>query len=212
MTIEKPTDECADEVLQGEWPDYDEDLFKQAADFHFQLARTVENDVARSPHALRQYATQEMEGKAAAAIDQKMGTHLAGCTEDTTAHANVAGFLLMGQAAIMGAKSAMKSAVSAHGPAHLMPKVVIGGQGVKDADMQKAQALVTTAKQQLETASLQSRPASNLMDSPLPQVAPPKSLSGHLPLKKEITAVRQLVFRLSPPWAIRTAPRTPTPA
>ncbi|SKH95551.1 Uncharacterised protein [Mycobacteroides abscessus subsp. massiliense] len=152
MTIEKPTDECADEVLQGEWPDYDEDLFKQAADFHFQLARTVENDVARSPHALRQYATQEMEGKAAAAIDQKMGTHLAGCTEDTTAHANVAGFLLMGQAAIMGAKSAMKSAVSAHGPAHLMPKVVIGGQGVKDADMQKAQALVTTAKQQLETA------------------------------------------------------------
>jgi hypothetical protein len=152
VTIEKPTDECADEVLQGAWPDYDEGLFKQAADYHFQLARTFENDVARSPHALRQYATQEMEGEAAAAIDQKMGTHLAGCAEDTTAHANLAGFLLMGQAAIMAAKSAMKAAVSAHGPAHLMPKVVIGGQGVKDADMQKAQGLVATAKQQLETA------------------------------------------------------------
>lgn len=152
MGAQKPTDECADEVLQGAWPDYDEDLFKQAADFHFQLARTFENDVVKGPTEVKNYATQEMEGKAAEAIDQKMGVHLASCAEGAMAHANLAGFLLMGQAAIMGAKSAMKSAVSAHGPAHLMPKVVIGGQGVKDADMQKAQALVTTAKQQLETA------------------------------------------------------------
>lgn len=152
MTIEKPTDGCADEVLQGAWPDFDEDLFKHAADFHFQLARTFESDVARSPHELRQYACQEMEGKAAEAIDQKMGVHLGVCAEDTTAHANLAGFLLMGQAAIMAAKSAMKSAVAEHVPAHDALKIMVGGQGIKDADLQKARSLVAAARTQLETA------------------------------------------------------------
>lgn len=152
MAIEKPTDECADEVLQGAWPDYDEDLFKQAADGQFRDARIWADDAAKSSHGVRQYASQEMEGRAAEAIEQKMGIDLGECAENATAHANVAGFLLMGQAAIMAAKSAMKSAVAEHVPAHDALKIMIGGQGVKDADMQKAQALVTTAKQQLETA------------------------------------------------------------
>lgn len=152
MTIEKPTDDCADEVLQGAWPDYDEDLFKQAADGQFQDARIWADDAAKSSHGVRQYASQEMEGRAAEAIEQKMGIALGECAENATAHANLAGFLLMGQAAIMAAKSAMKSAVAEHVPAHDALKIMIGGQGVKDADMQKAQALVTTAKQQLETA------------------------------------------------------------
>jgi len=152
VAIEKPTDECADEVLQGAWPDYDEDLFKQAADGQFRDARIWADDAAKSSHGVRQYASQEMEGRAAEAIEQKMGIDLGECAENATAHANVAGFLLMGQAAIMAAKSAMKSAVAEHVPAHDALKIMIGGQGVKDADMQKAQALVTTAKQQLETA------------------------------------------------------------
>lgn len=152
MAIEKPTDDCADEVLQGAWPAYDEDLFKQAADGQFRDARIWADDAAKSSHGVRQYASQEMEGRAAEAIEQKMGIDLGECAANATAHANVAGFLLMGQAAIMAAKSAMKSAVAEHVPAHDALKIMIGGQGVKDADMQKAQALVTTAKQQLETA------------------------------------------------------------
>ncbi|MGC7202921.1 hypothetical protein RA999_20335, partial [Mycobacteroides abscessus subsp. massiliense] len=76
MTIEKPTDGCADEVLQGAWPDYDEDLFKQAADAEFQDARLWADDAAKSAHEVRNYATQEMEGRAAEAIERKMGVDL----------------------------------------------------------------------------------------------------------------------------------------
>ncbi|CPT23925.1 Uncharacterised protein [Mycobacteroides abscessus subsp. abscessus] len=152
MTIEKPTDGCADEVLQGAWPDYDEDLFKQAADAEFQDARLWADDAAKSAHEVRNYATQEMEGRAAEAIERKMGVDLGECSATATAHANVAGFLLMGQAAIMAAKASMKSAVAEHVSVHDALKIMIGGQGVKDADLQKARGLVATARQQLETA------------------------------------------------------------
>lgn len=152
MTIEKPSDGCADEVLQGAWPDFDEDLFKHAADAEFQDARIWADDATKSTHEVKNYATQEMEGRAAEAIEQKMHVHLGECAETATAHANVAGFLLMGQAAIMAAKSAMKSAVAEHVPAHDALKIMIGGQGIKDADLQKARGLVAAARTQLETA------------------------------------------------------------
>lgn len=156
----KPTADGADEVLQGSWPDYNEDDFGAEAQKEFAKARHIEDDVLKNVHEGKQHAADHMSGELAEGIQTKLGIRVSEYADTIAAHCNTAGWLMAAQTAIATAKTAMAAACDSHEAIHKQPvKQNHGGkfsagisQESKDADLKAKQAAVAQAKAALEGA------------------------------------------------------------
>lgn len=189
----KPTAEGADEVLQGAWPDFNEDEFGSEAQVEFAKARHIEDDILKNIHEGKQHAADHMSGELAEGIQTKLGIRVSEFADTIAAHCNTAGWLMAAQTAIATAKKAMAMACDSHEAIHKQPvkqnhggKISAGvSQESKDADLSAKRAEVAQAKATLEgvMASVRSGISGN--------VAPPGG-TPQIPADPNAAGVRQI--------------------
>lgn len=156
MAIQKPTAHCADEILQGNWPEFNEDDAVKAADFEMKTANHIESDTIPAFQGGKNQIASDMEGQTAEAALAKMGIHIGEAQDKAASHANASGWFTAAAGYITTAKTAMASAVEAHEAIHMLPTKQVPNmpspttQSAKDASMNSARAEVTNAKAALD--------------------------------------------------------------
>ncbi|WP_142277498.1 hypothetical protein, partial [Mycobacterium timonense] len=118
--VPKTTTDGADEVIGDNWPSDSASDVADAAEEQRGVAAKMD-EAGRAAAQGKAYASQEMEGAAAEALEAKYGFHMGQFADRMQAHLYTAGWLSMLAMAITSAKNAMNAAVAMHSPDHAGP-------------------------------------------------------------------------------------------
>ncbi|MFC5936827.1 hypothetical protein, partial [Mycobacterium bouchedurhonense] len=147
--VPKTTTDGADEVIGDNWPSDSASDVADAAEEQRGVAAKMD-EAGRAAAQGKAYASQEMEGAAAEALEAKYGFHMGQFADRMQAHLYTAGWLSMLAMAITSAKNAMNAAVAMHSPDHAGPVTEFHTQTQKDQSLHTAQQAVQAAKENLE--------------------------------------------------------------